>query len=57
MKDKQAIKILMDMEKKYPLSTEEKEAISNAVGILSWSSLAENRIKGLKARRDKKNEK
>ena len=56
MEDKQAIKILMELVKKYPLTVEEKEAVSNAVGILSWTALSESRIKGLKAKRDKDKE-
>ena len=56
MEDKQTIKILMELVKKYPLTVEEKEAVSNAVGILSWTALSESRIKGLKAKRDKDKE-
>ena len=56
MEDKQTIKILMELVKKYPLTVEEKEAVSNAVGILSWTALSASRIKGLKAKRDKDKE-
>lgn len=55
MKDKQAIKILINLRNKYLLDIEEKEALSNAIGILSWSTLAESGIKGLKAKREKEN--
>jgi hypothetical protein len=52
MEDKKAAEILIDMVKKYPLEASEKEAISEAIGILSWSSLAQSRLKNLKSRRD-----
>lgn len=51
MEDKHAITVLLQLEKKYPLSEEEKEALSNAIGILSWSSLAESRMKNRKDKR------
>ena len=35
------------------LDAEEKEAITAAIGILSWSSLARSRVKAQKGRRDK----
>ncbi|MES2135310.1 MAG: hypothetical protein V4449_03665 [Patescibacteria group bacterium] len=54
MQDKQSIAVLMDLLKKYPLTTEEKDAISNAIGILSWSSLAESKIQGLKERKNRR---
>lgn len=53
MKDKQTIEILISLSNKYPLTSDEKEAISNAVGILSWSMLSEGRVKKIKAKRDR----
>jgi len=53
MDDKTAIGILFSLEKKYSLTDEEKEAISNATGILSWSTLAQSRIKSLKSKKEK----
>lgn len=51
MTDKEVIALLMNLRSKYPLTDEELEAISNAIGILSWSTLAESRIKSRKAKR------
>jgi hypothetical protein len=53
MEDKKAIAILMNLLKKKSLDNEEKEAISSAIGLLSWTSLSQTRIKNLKAKRDK----
>lgn len=57
MEDKQAIEILTEMLKKYAFSEQEKEAVLDAIGILSWSKLGQARIKGiaksLKAKREK----
>ena len=48
MDDKKAANILIGLMKKYSLSGEEKEAVENAIGILSWTSLAQSRIKARK---------
>ncbi|MFH0892579.1 MAG: hypothetical protein V1867_07460 [Candidatus Falkowbacteria bacterium] len=48
MKDKKAAAILMELLDKFPFSDEEKEALKSAIGILTWSSLAESRIKAKK---------
>ncbi|MBI4779494.1 hypothetical protein HY797_03525 [Candidatus Falkowbacteria bacterium] len=53
MEDKKAIIILMNLLKKASLKAEEKKAVSAAIGILSWTSLSQSRIKALKAKRDK----
>lgn len=53
MDDKKAIAILIKLMNKHSLNAEEKEAVSAAIGILSWSSLAQSRIKNLKAKKDK----
>jgi hypothetical protein len=45
MTDKQAAEVLLNLMKKYSLQGEEKEAVENAIGILSWTSLAQNKIK------------
>lgn len=52
MDDKKAAGILIGLLKKYSLAGEEKEAVENAIGILSWTSLAQSR---LKARKEKMN--
>lgn len=53
MDDKKAAEILIELGKKYQLQPDEKEAVSKAVGILSWSSLAETRLKKMKDKKDK----
>jgi hypothetical protein len=53
MEDKKAIIILMKLIKKRSLNAEEKEAVSAAIGILSWTSLSKSRIKALKIKQDK----
>jgi hypothetical protein len=55
MNDKNAIEILQNLENKYPLSEEEKEAINTAMGMLSWSAITEQRLKakGEKLRKEK----
>jgi hypothetical protein len=53
MEDKKAIEILVNLLNKAVLSAEEKEAVSSAVGILSWTSLNQNRIKAMKDKRDR----
>ncbi|MFA6306851.1 MAG: hypothetical protein WCV70_02660 [Patescibacteria group bacterium] len=53
MEDKKALAILINLLKKRWLNAEEKEAVSAAIGILSWTSLSKSRIKALKAKRDK----
>jgi len=55
MQDKEAAKILMRMGDKHALSDEEKEAVSAAIGILSWTALGQSRIKNIaKAQKAKK---
>lgn len=53
MRDKEAIDILIKIPEKHSLSAQEKEAIAAAIGILSWTSLAESKIKERKAKREK----
>ena len=53
MEDKKAIAILIKLLDKSSLNAEDKEAISAAIGILSWTSLSKSRIKTLKAKKDK----
>jgi hypothetical protein len=53
MDDKKAANILLAMLEKYSLSKEEKEAIKNAVGILSWTLLSAGRVKKLKEKKEK----
>jgi hypothetical protein len=53
MDDKKAIEVLGALLKKGILSIEEDEAVHSAIGILGRTSLAEIRIKALKAKRAK----
>ena len=53
MDDKQAAEILIGLLKKNSLTGEEKEAVENAIGILSWTSLAQSRAKAKKEKMDK----
>ena len=53
MDDKKIAIILMGFLEKYPLNDEERKAIKSAIGILSWASLAESRIKNKKDKLDK----
>ena len=50
---KQAATTLAEMLKKHQLSSEEKEALDMALGVLSWAALSKNTIKKLKEKRDK----
>lgn len=54
MDDKRAIRILVEMTTKYPLSKEEQKAVREAIGILSWSKLMEGYVERKKRARDKR---
>ena len=56
MTDKEAIKLLTGMLTKYQRTDEEKEAIREAIGILSWSKLMEGWTERKKRARDKREE-
>jgi hypothetical protein len=56
MHDKQALNVLLALRDKKCLTAEEREAISTAIGILSWTSLSEGRIKRMKKSREAKRE-
>ncbi|MGI2336459.1 MAG: hypothetical protein ACRKGH_07465 [Dehalogenimonas sp.] len=53
MDHKTATDILLKLAQKPTLSPEEKEAVMTAVGVLGWSSLAQSRIKNIKAKKDR----
>lgn len=53
MEHKKALDILAHLQQNSSLSEEEKEAVGMAVGILSWTSLAKNRLKNHKVKREK----
>jgi len=56
MKDKEAISILMKLAERLDLSKGEKEALSSAIGILSWSTLTQGKIRSLRVKRDREQE-
>lgn len=53
MEQQKAMEILMDLEKSNSLTKEEKEAVSTAIGVLSWTVLGKNRLKARKEKREK----
>lgn len=53
MKDKEAIVVLQGLIARKVLTIEEEEAVRSAIGILSWSSLAESGIKRLKEKKER----
>ena len=53
MNDKKSAEILISLMKKYSFSDEEKEALSSAIGVLSWTSLAESRTRAKRERIEK----
>ena len=56
MEYEKAIEVLKKLMEKHPLSAEEKEALTTAMGLLSAGSLAMGRIRALKVKRDKSTE-
>jgi hypothetical protein len=53
MEPKEAIEILQKLLENESLSEKEKEAITTAIGMLSWTSLARSSLKARRAKRDK----
>lgn len=53
MDDKKAAEILISLLKKNSFTDEEKEAVQSAIGILSWTSLVNSRIKTRKDKLEK----
>jgi len=53
MDQKQAIQILIKILEKYQLDDTEKKALTTAIGILGWTSLAEGRRKAIKEKKHK----
>ncbi len=54
MEDKEVINILERMLKEDSTSTEEKEALKTAIGILGWSKLMEGYMERRKSARDRR---
>lgn len=51
MNDKEAADVLLEMLKRGDLSDKEREAVKKGVGVLSWTQLAEKRLKTMGERR------
>lgn len=45
MGDKESAEVLIKLSEKYPLTDKEKEALKNAIGVLSWTKFAETQMK------------
>lgn len=54
MTDKEAAAVLIDLLKKDVLTPMETEAVRAAIGVLGWTSLADSRIKRMKAKRERR---
>lgn len=54
MEYKKAVDVLIKMSQKRGLQTEEKEALSEAIGVLAWVYLYKNRIKAIRANKAKR---
>ncbi|MFA6252847.1 MAG: hypothetical protein WCV69_01085 [Patescibacteria group bacterium] len=57
MEYKKAADVLVNMLKNRDLKTEEKEALSEAIGVLAWVYLYKNRIKSIRANKVKREQK
>jgi hypothetical protein len=53
MEYQQAIVILQNLLGRYPLEAEEKEAVTTAIGLLSWGMLGKSRLKNIRQKREK----
>ena len=53
MEHKEAMNILQELVKKGNLTDSEREAITTAIGILSWTTLSKGVVKARKVKRDK----
>jgi hypothetical protein len=53
MDHKEAIKILLSLLKKNTLTPKEKQAVLTAIGVFSWTSLAQSKLKSLRVRKNK----
>jgi hypothetical protein len=54
MEYKKAADVLIKMSQKRGLQTEEKEALSEAIGVLAWMYLYKNRIKSIRVNREQR---
>jgi hypothetical protein len=53
MDHKEAMNILQELVKKGILNDSEREAVTTAIGILSWTTLSKGAAKARKEKRDK----
>lgn len=53
MDHKEAMNVLQELVKKGNLTESEREAVTTAIGILSWTALSKGVAKARKAKRDK----
>ena len=53
MEHKEAMDILQELVKKGILTDLEREAVTTAIGILSWTTLSKGVVKARKAKHDK----
>jgi hypothetical protein len=53
MDHKEAMNILQELVKKGTLTEPEREAVTTAIGILSWTTLSKGVVKARKEKRDK----
>jgi len=53
MDHKEAMNILQELVRKGILTDSEREAVTTAIGILSWTTLSKGVVKARKAKRDK----
>lgn len=53
MEYQKALSILKNLLDRHPLDAEEKEAVTTAIGVLSWGSLSQSRTKAQKTKRAK----
>lgn len=51
MTDKEAIAVLTEMLRKYPLDEKEQEAIKSSIGILGWTKMLENKLEARRKNR------
>lgn len=54
MNDNETIRHLEGILKTYPLTDVEKEAVRDAIGILSWTKLMEGWVESRKKKRDRR---
>lgn len=52
MEYKKAAEVLVKSLKKHKFTKEEKQALAEAIGFLSWAYLYKNRIKAIKAKKE-----